>query len=82
MSPYPGSGTFDSRIFDAGAGQTADWGALSWNSGDALGNRDRDQRPHRQHAHARRDLERVHPDRLVAAATSRATAATSSTGHS
>ena len=32
MSPYPGSGTFDSRVFDAGAGQTADWGALSWNS--------------------------------------------------
>ena len=32
MSPYPGSGTFDSRVFDAGAAQTADWGALSWNS--------------------------------------------------
>ena len=32
MSPYPGSGTFDSRVFDAGAGQTADWGALNWNS--------------------------------------------------
>ncbi len=32
MSPYPGSGTFDSRVFDAGVGQTADWGALSWNS--------------------------------------------------
>ena len=32
MSPYPGSGTFDSRVFDAGAGQIADWGALSWNS--------------------------------------------------
>ena len=32
MTPYPGSGTFDSRVFDAGAGQIADWGALSWNS--------------------------------------------------
>ena len=32
MSPYPGSGTFDSRVFDAGAGQISDWGALSWNS--------------------------------------------------
>ena len=32
MSPYPASGTFDSRIFDAGAGQVADWGALNWDS--------------------------------------------------
>ena len=37
MSPYPGSGTFDSRVFDAGAGQTADWGALSWNSATPSG---------------------------------------------
>ena len=28
MTPYPAAGTFDSRIFDAGA--AADWGALSW----------------------------------------------------
>ena len=37
MSPYPGSGTFDSRVFDAGAGQIADWGALSWNSATPSG---------------------------------------------
>ena len=37
MSPYPGSGTFDSRVFDAGVGQTADWGALSWNSATPAG---------------------------------------------
>ena len=30
MSPYPASGTFLSRVFDAG--QAADWGALSWNA--------------------------------------------------
>ena len=35
MSPYPASGTFDSRVFDAG--QTADWGALSWNSATPSG---------------------------------------------
>ncbi|KAA0268111.1 MAG: hypothetical protein EDQ89_11420, partial [Acidobacteria bacterium] len=28
MGPYPGSGSFDSRILDAG--QATDWGALSW----------------------------------------------------
>jgi hypothetical protein len=32
MSPYAGSGTFDSRVFDAGAGQSTDWGALSWSA--------------------------------------------------
>ena len=37
MSPYPGTGTFDSRVFDAGAGQTADWGALAWNSATPAG---------------------------------------------
>ena len=37
MSPYPGSGTFDSRVFDAGVGQTADWGALNWNSATPSG---------------------------------------------
>ncbi len=30
MSPYPASGTFTSRVFDAG--QAADWGALSWHA--------------------------------------------------
>ncbi len=64
MSPYPGSGTFDSRVFDAGAGQTADWGALNWNSADAVRHRGRDQRPHRQHPDPGRELERLHPDRL------------------
>ena len=28
MSPYPASGTFQSRVFDAG--QSANWGGLSW----------------------------------------------------
>ena len=28
MGPYPASGSFDSRVFDAGQG--ADWGSLSW----------------------------------------------------
>ena len=28
MSPYPGAGSFTSRVLDAG--QSADWGALSW----------------------------------------------------
>ena len=37
MSPYPATGTFDSRVFDAGAGQTADWGALNWNSATPAG---------------------------------------------
>ena len=32
LSPYPAAGTFDSRVFDAGAGQNAAWGALSWNA--------------------------------------------------
>ncbi len=32
MSPYPASGTFDSRVFDAGPGQSVNWGALTWNS--------------------------------------------------
>ncbi len=30
MSPYPASGSFDSRVLDAGEG--ADWGALAWTS--------------------------------------------------
>ncbi len=32
MSAYAGSGAFDSRVFDAGAEQSADWGALTWNA--------------------------------------------------
>ena len=31
MGPYPAAATFDSRVFDAGAGG-ADWGALSWDA--------------------------------------------------
>ena len=30
LSPYPSSGTFTSRVFDAG--QAADWGALTWHA--------------------------------------------------
>ena len=37
MSPYAGSGSFDSRVFDAGAGQSADWGALSWGASTPSG---------------------------------------------
>ena len=59
MSPYPASGTFLSRVFDAG--QAADWGALSWHA-NAPPDTASDQRPHRRHAHPRRDLERLHPD--------------------
>ena len=35
MSPYPASGSFDSRVFDAG--QNADWGALAWDSAAPAG---------------------------------------------
>ncbi len=37
MSPYPASGTFDSRVFDAGSGQSVNWGALTWNSATPSG---------------------------------------------
>ena len=37
LSPYPASGTFDSRVFDAGPGQSVAWGALSWNSATPSG---------------------------------------------
>ena len=37
LGPYPASGTFDSRVFDAGPGQSVDWGALSWNSATPSG---------------------------------------------
>ena len=30
MSPYPAAGSFSSRVFDAGPGQSANWGALTW----------------------------------------------------
>ena len=61
MSPYPASGSFDSRVFDAG--QSADWGALTLDRRHARRHRGRAQRPHRQHADPGRELERVHPDR-------------------
>ncbi len=35
MSPYPASGTFESRVFDSGT--SADWGALSWNAATPAG---------------------------------------------
>ena len=37
MSPYSGAGTFESRVFDAGVGQSADWGALNWNTSTPAG---------------------------------------------
>ena len=30
LSPYAGSGSYDSRVFDAG--QTSTWGAVDWNA--------------------------------------------------
>ena len=62
MSPYPGSGTFDSRVFDAG--QAADWGPLAWNSATPSGTAVALSVTHRQHPDARRELELLHPDRL------------------
>src|SRR6185503_2546149 len=35
LSPYPGSGTFDSRVLDAG--QSVNWGALSWTADTPAG---------------------------------------------
>jgi Bacterial Ig-like domain/Purple acid Phosphatase, N-terminal domain/Glycosyl hydrolases family 16 len=37
MSAYASSGSFDSRVFDAGAGQSADWGALTWSASAPVG---------------------------------------------
>jgi N,N-dimethylformamidase beta subunit-like, C-terminal/Domain of unknown function (DUF4082)/Bacterial Ig-like domain/Bacterial Ig domain/Purple acid Phosphatase, N-terminal domain len=37
MSAYPGSATFNSRVFDAGSGASADWRALSWNASTPSG---------------------------------------------
>ena len=82
MSPYPGSGTFDSRVFDAGAGQTADWGAAHLELRDAVRHRGRDQRPHRQHPDTRTGAGAPSPRSPRAAATSRAPPATSSTAPS
>ena len=80
VSPYPASGTFDSRVFDAGPGQSVELGRAQLELGDAVGHRDRDQRPHRRHPDARRDLERLHPDRDLGRRHPRATPATCSTG--
>ena len=35
MSPYPASGTFDSRVLDAG--QSVNWDALSWSADTPAG---------------------------------------------
>jgi hypothetical protein len=37
LSPYAGQGTFQSRVFDVGAGQSASWGALTWNASTPAG---------------------------------------------
>jgi hypothetical protein len=37
MGAYAGSASFDSRVFDAGAGQSADWGALGWTASAPAG---------------------------------------------
>ena len=59
LSPYPSSGTFTSRVFDAG--QAADWGAMSWHAERSTRDQPGDERPHRQHPDPRRELERLHP---------------------
>ena len=77
MSPYPGSGSFDSRVFDAG--QNADWDALDVDRRHARRHRRRAQRPHRQHADPRPGAGARSARSPPAAATSRAVPATPST---
>ncbi len=62
MTPYPSAGTFDSRIFDAGA--AADWSSLSWTAIEPGRNLGRAQLPPGQHTEPRRDMEHV-PARRV-----------------
>ncbi len=80
MSPYPGSGTFDSRVFDAGAGQ-ARLGRRS------AGTRRRRRAPASRSASApatprppTASWSSLHPDRLQRRRHPRQLAATSSTG--
>ncbi len=65
MSPYPAAGAFNSRVFDAGAGQSANWGALTWSpalpSGTSLAMSVRTGNT----PTPRRKLERLHADRLL-----------------
>ncbi len=78
MSPYTASGTFDSRVFDAGQG--ADWGALTWSADTPGRHRCRAQRPHRRAPRRRTGAGARSPRSQPAATRSPATRATSSTG--
>ena len=81
MSPYPASGTFDSRVFDAGqAGRLGR--ARAGRADTPARHRRRAQRPHRQHPDPRRELERLHPGRSTGDDDPAATPATSSTAPS
>ena len=61
LSPYPASGTFLSRVFDAG--QAADWGALSWNANAPPNTSVQISVRTGNTPDPRRDLDRLHPDR-------------------
>ena len=81
MSPYPASGHFDSRVFDAGEQRRLGWRSpgpptTPAGTGVALSVRTG------EHADARRQLERLHPDRELSGERSPAARATSSTGPS
>ena len=78
MSPYPASGTFDSRVFDAG--QAADWGALSWNANAPPGTGCRSASAPATRRHPNEQAGAPSPRSPRAAATSPATPATCSTG--
>ena len=61
VGPYPASGAFESRIFDAG--QAVNWNQLSWIENTPAGTDISAQRPDRQHADPGRQLEQLRPDR-------------------
>ena len=76
MSPYPGSGSFDSRVLDAG--QSSDWGTLAWDADHPGGHWRRAQRADRRHPDPGRRAGAPSP-RSPTAPTSPAAPATSST---
>ena len=77
MSPYPASGSFDSRVFDAG--QSADWGALAWTAATPAGTGVALSVRTGNTPTPGAELELASARSPPAAATSRATPATSST---
>ena len=61
VSPYPASGTFTSRVFDAG--QAVNWGAITWDQNAPTGTSIAISVRTGQHPDPGRQLERVHADR-------------------